>query len=313
MARIRTIKPEFFKNDQLAELPAMVRLLFIGLWCQADKAGKLEDRPKRLKVEIFPYDNIDVDKALDLLVGAGLILRYKVNANSDARILAPEQPITQVGYIKILTFLKHQNPNSKEAESKIPDPEWYRHSESTVLAQCKDGASITGKEGKGKEKERKGEYAREVELEDSILKYFGFNAIANPDKQRLIFEFCSALFNSDRLEFFRKQFNDYVEFKNLNGGYKHSFQKFLGDQSERFENGAWNAENWSHKLDEEKKKHATSSGASAEFPDHYSRTFASKLDVPKLMEYNRHLRSLGFQPVKDRMQNVVDWIKQKTA
>ncbi len=64
MARIRTIKPQFFLNEELAELPAMVRLLFIGLWTQADREGRLLDRPKRLKAEIFPYDNFDVEKGL---------------------------------------------------------------------------------------------------------------------------------------------------------------------------------------------------------------------------------------------------------
>jgi hypothetical protein len=64
MARARNIKPSFFTNEELVELPFSTRLLFIGLWTLADREGRLEDRPKRIKMAIFPADNIDVDAAL---------------------------------------------------------------------------------------------------------------------------------------------------------------------------------------------------------------------------------------------------------
>ena len=64
MARSRNIKPGFFTNDGLAELPFEVRLLFIGLWTLADREGRLEDRPKRIRMEIFPGDNVDVDESV---------------------------------------------------------------------------------------------------------------------------------------------------------------------------------------------------------------------------------------------------------
>lgn len=299
MARIRTIKPDFFKNEQLADLPIIVRLLFIGLWTQSDRDGKLEDRPKRLKAEIFPYDNIDIDKALDQLQAAGLIFRYKVNVNASGRVLAPEQPDKQVGFIKILTFKKHQQPNVKEAKSVIPDPDFTHHCESTVLVQCQHGASTTGKEGKGKEQERKGkegghaqvqslshsendsvndlifskkekkeippvpdpppcaevpdgQFFRDEQLEGSILRFFGFSEVSNFDKARTVNEFCRALNSSGTLDYFRTQFDAYADLKGASSAYKHSFRNFLGDQSKRFEDGAWNAENWTMRLQEER-------------------------------------------------------------
>lgn len=118
MSRARNIKPGFFKNDVLAELPFEYRILFQGLWCEADRAGKLEDRPKRLKGEIFPYDDVDVDAGLWQLQSLGFILRYSVGG---------------VRYIRINAFAKHQNPHTKEALSTIPDPESDEHSSSTVL------------------------------------------------------------------------------------------------------------------------------------------------------------------------------------
>lgn len=56
MARARNIKPGFFKNELLAEMPPEIRLLFMGLWCIADREGRFEERPKKIKMELFPCD-----------------------------------------------------------------------------------------------------------------------------------------------------------------------------------------------------------------------------------------------------------------
>lgn len=107
MSRARNIKPGFFKNDQLAELPFEFRILFQGLWCEADRAGRLEDRAKRIKAEVFPYDDVDVESGLAALSSAGFIERYEVNG---------------IKYIQVSEFAKHQNPHCKEAASTIPAP-----------------------------------------------------------------------------------------------------------------------------------------------------------------------------------------------
>ena len=52
--RARNIKPGSFKNEDLCEIEPLGRLVLIGLWCVADREGKLEDRPKRIKAELFP-------------------------------------------------------------------------------------------------------------------------------------------------------------------------------------------------------------------------------------------------------------------
>jgi len=111
LARIRYLKPDFFKDEDIAELPFETRLVFAGLWCQADREGRLEDRPKRLKVEIMPYDDIDIEKQLQLLANSKknsnrpFIVRYEINGEK---------------YIQILNFSKHQKFHSTEKESEIP-------------------------------------------------------------------------------------------------------------------------------------------------------------------------------------------------
>ena len=105
MARARNIKPGFFRNAELVELPYEARLLFIGLWTLADREGRLEDRPKQIKMEIFPADNLDCNELLDQLAGTGMIVRYQ---HSGKR------------YLQVVNFSKHQNPHRQEAASKIP-------------------------------------------------------------------------------------------------------------------------------------------------------------------------------------------------
>jgi len=107
MARARNIKPAFFKNETLVELPVETRLLFIGLWTLADREGRLEDRPKRIKMEIYPADDFNVDSMLNQLCSGGFILRYEVDG---AR------------YIEIINFVKHQDPHYREKASEIPPP-----------------------------------------------------------------------------------------------------------------------------------------------------------------------------------------------
>lgn len=105
MSRSRNIKPGFFKNEVLVGLPFEFRLLFIGLWTVADRAGRFEDRPIKIKMEIFPADNVDVDEGLNSLHEGGFITRYVVDG---------------VKYCQIEAWSKHQNPHIKEAASLIP-------------------------------------------------------------------------------------------------------------------------------------------------------------------------------------------------
>lgn len=124
MTRARLLKPGFFLNEQLAELPYPARILFEALWCIADRAGRLDDRPKRIKHEALPYDDENVDDLLQKLHDGGFIVRYSVEGTR---------------YIQVVNFSKHQSPHIHEAKSVIPAPGETpeEHSTSTVQAQYK--------------------------------------------------------------------------------------------------------------------------------------------------------------------------------
>lgn len=130
MARSRNIKPGFFSNEYLAELSFATRLLFIGLWTEADREGRLEDRPRRLKMALFPADSVDVDKMLSELDGLGFIKRYAVDG---------------VRVIQVVNWAKHQNPHVKEAKSNLPglpeiEPSPVETVQSTVQAPDKNSS-----------------------------------------------------------------------------------------------------------------------------------------------------------------------------
>lgn len=107
MARLRTLKPEFFTHEILGELSPLHRLFYAGLWCHADREGRLEDRPKYLKAVILPYDDGDADLMLNDLASHGFVVRYVVDGR---RLLA------------IPAFSKHQQPHKKERPSTLPAP-----------------------------------------------------------------------------------------------------------------------------------------------------------------------------------------------
>lgn len=115
MARSRLVKIGACKNEVLAMHGPSMTLLFVMLPTLADREGRLEDRPLRIKAEIFPYgclDNdgneVDVDKMLQWLFECEehFIDRYSVDGKR---------------YLQITNFDKHQSPHHKETESVIPE------------------------------------------------------------------------------------------------------------------------------------------------------------------------------------------------
>lgn len=106
MPRARNLKVSFFKNETLAECHPLARILFEGLWCEADRDGRMEDRPKRLKAEYLPYDDVDVDELLWQLAERDFIKRYTASG---------------CNYIWIPNFGKHQHPHRKEESKCYPE------------------------------------------------------------------------------------------------------------------------------------------------------------------------------------------------
>lgn len=128
MARIRTIKPEFFTSEDIVSLSPMARLLYIALWCEADKEGRMHWKPRTFKMRYLPADDVSIDDLCSEIVDAGLVVLY-----GD-------------GYAHIPGFSRHQHINPRESASTIPSPEEI--DASTTRQPRVSDAQVGRKEGK---------------------------------------------------------------------------------------------------------------------------------------------------------------------
>ena len=154
--RIRTIKPEFFHHEGLFEaereagLP--LRVAFCGLWCAADREGRFKWEPRRLGIQILPYDQVDFSRVLDALATRGFLIKYACgNACFGA----------------IPNFLKHQVVNNRESDSILPGPsdencktlsiseDFARVTHASPTREARDDHAGSG-EGKGREGNKEG-------------------------------------------------------------------------------------------------------------------------------------------------------------
>lgn len=149
MARIRTIKPEFWSDEKLSECSLSARLVFIGLISFADDEGRLEYSPARIRMQIFPCGSVKpaaLTEWMGELSEHSLIRRYVVDFRE---------------YIDIPGFTKHQRIN-RPTPSKFP-----RYSASTHAPLTEPSVSPTagsGREGKGSGRDHKnGAVAPDVE------------------------------------------------------------------------------------------------------------------------------------------------------
>lgn len=114
MARIRTVKPELFRHEELFEaekesgLP--LRIAFIALFTVCDREGRFKWRPRQLKLDCLPYDEIDFQKILEALLTKGFLNKYSIDGD-------------EFGVLP--TFKVHQVINIREAKSVIPEPTHY--------------------------------------------------------------------------------------------------------------------------------------------------------------------------------------------
>jgi hypothetical protein len=109
MARIRSIKPEFWSSEQVVECSPIARLLFIGMWNFCDDLGRHPLSVKTIKARIFPSDDISADEVSNLVLELereGLIEGYLVDGK---------------GYLHITGW--HHQKIDKPQPAKYPGPE----------------------------------------------------------------------------------------------------------------------------------------------------------------------------------------------
>lgn len=131
MARIRTIKPDFWTDEKVVELSAFARLLFIGLWNFADDEGRMECSPKRIKMQILPADPAEVPRLLDELEEVGLVRRYSVEKTE---------------YLQVVGFRKHQKVDRRSPSKLPPPPEGSPNPAESRRVPPTEGKGMEGKD-----------------------------------------------------------------------------------------------------------------------------------------------------------------------
>jgi hypothetical protein len=143
VARIRTIKPEYWTDERVGECSVSARLLFIACWNFSDDHGGLDRSSRQLKAQAFPYDNVDCESLVQELLRAGLLIEYEVSGKK---------------YLHIKGFRTHQKVE-KPAKPRVP---LYEPSPSPPRALPDNSPSgsgnspassglFSGREGKGRE------------------------------------------------------------------------------------------------------------------------------------------------------------------
>lgn len=134
MARIRSIKPDFWTSEQVMECSPIARLMFVGMWNFADDHGRMPCAPKTIKAQIFPSDDIDsanVRRMVDELSSNGLVRLYEVDGKE----------------FLLITGWHHQKIDKRQA-AKYPEPP-KEHSPKVRRAVATD---LRGSEGIGEDR-----------------------------------------------------------------------------------------------------------------------------------------------------------------
>lgn len=144
MARIRTIKPDFFTSEDIVSLSPLARLLYIATWLEADRDGRFVWRPKTLKLRYLPGDLCDIEDLAAELVKSGLVVPYEIDG----------QP-----FAEIPSFARHQVINNRESASVIHERQHVacptRAPRDDDACPTRDDAIATplmGRERKGRER-----------------------------------------------------------------------------------------------------------------------------------------------------------------
>jgi hypothetical protein len=101
------VKPDFWTDEKVVELSSWARLLFIGLWNFADDEGRMVLSPKRIKMQIFPADNLDISELFGELRRNSMITIYSVE---------------NIEYLQVNNFQKHQKIDKRTASKHPPCP-----------------------------------------------------------------------------------------------------------------------------------------------------------------------------------------------
>lgn len=133
MARIRTIKPDFYTDETLGECSPTTRLLFIGMWSHADDHGNLDRSSKQLRAQVFPYDSLECEPLIQELLSKELVIEYQYEGKK---------------YLHVPGFTEHQKIEKKSLPKFPPYQESWSSRRVVGEHSPPSSGSSLGREGK---------------------------------------------------------------------------------------------------------------------------------------------------------------------
>ncbi len=105
MARKRMVDPEFWLDEEITSLGFEFRLFYIGTWNFADDYGVVENSAKKLKAQVFPYDDVDCEPMITKLIKLGKFIEFEAEGKK---------------WLFIKKFLKYQRVD-KPSRNRNPE------------------------------------------------------------------------------------------------------------------------------------------------------------------------------------------------
>ena len=159
MARIRTIKPEFWTSEQVVECSTIARLMFIGIWNFCDDGGVHPASPKRLKMEVFPGDDFtinDIEQFVAELMVNKLVVEFSHDGKTYWQVTGwkKHQKIDRPTYRypqPQSETPKDQKPNSEQGKAEVDPRKNQRGLDDNSTSNNRDLDEFSPPEGNGKE------------------------------------------------------------------------------------------------------------------------------------------------------------------
>lgn len=198
MAKIRSLKPDFFISDQVTSVSFEARYFFQGLWVFGDDEGLIKNSPKSLKMQILPGDDVKVEPLINELVDVGLV--FEIGSDQGPLLWTPGVQAHQMPKrITQTKFTGMGSPYSSRSEGKC-SPHGTPTGGTRGEMSPSSGVESSGEKGSGEERNESGvadatraDVERLLDLLDSELTRNGVKRLpkrnkANRDAIRLMID-----------------------------------------------------------------------------------------------------------------------------
>jgi hypothetical protein len=251
MGRYRTIKPEFWSDDNMLDLSDSCALFYVSLWNFCDDEGKIENKPRGISKMVCRWSEGKVKSFIKTLSTSGR-LRVSIDSTwlqvenwSHQKIDRPKQPKVLSSEIQWVT----QNNSSNTRRTLVDDSTQVEESrvEEEESKREEDVSRISGNDFP-EEKNQKIVPREAIELVDAICDYFEVRKILTSKIYNSIDDFVSTISHRNELKIAEISLQKYMSYKARSQETKHNVLTWIGTKESHYNDGQWTLIDWESKL-----------------------------------------------------------------